>query len=84
MDRKIVEQLISAKGVNAICRDFKVGKRRVTHLREKAREYGYLDGDTPLPTYPSLLFPDPIDGRSLRKSGLSFALRRSRTGLSSV
>lgn len=40
MERKIVEQLVSGKGFNAICRDLKVGKNRVAHIKEKAREYG--------------------------------------------
>ncbi len=38
MDRKIVEQLVSGKGLNAICRDLKAGKNRVSHIQgESAR-----------------------------------------------
>ncbi len=44
MERKIVEQLVSGKSLNAICRELKVGKKRATHIREKARQYGYLEG----------------------------------------
>lgn len=78
MDRKIVEQLITGRGVNAICRDLHVGKRRVAHLREKAREYGYLEGRLPLPPYPEALFPDPIDGRSVRRSETELRLEKIR------
>ena len=75
MDRKIIEQLVSGKGFNAICRDLKVGRKRVAHLREKAREYGYLDGSIPIPPYPETLFPDPVDGRSLKVSEADLQLQ---------
>lgn len=68
MERKIVEQLASGKGFNAVCRDLGVGRNRAAHIKEKAREYGYLDGSTPIPPYPEALFPDPIDGRSVKTS----------------
>ena len=60
MDRKIVEQLVSGKGLNAICRDLQVSRNRVYHVREKAREYGYLDGITPIPPFPEAIFPNPV------------------------
>ena len=78
MDRKIVEQLVSGKGLNAICRDLKVGKNRATHVREKAREYGYLDGITPIPPFPEAIFPDPVDGRSLKTSEADLQLQEQR------
>ena len=46
MERKIVEYLVSGKSFNAICRDLKVGRKRVAHIREMAREYGYMDGNS--------------------------------------
>jgi hypothetical protein len=78
MDRKIVEQLISGKGINAICRDLMVGKNRLSHVREKAREYGYLDGITPIPPFPEAIFPDPVDARSLRTSEADLHLQEQR------
>jgi hypothetical protein len=78
MERKIVEQLVSGKGFNSVCRDLKVGKNRVSHLKEKAREYGYLDGIIPIPPYPEALFPDPIDGRSLKISEADLQLQAQR------
>ena len=78
MERKIVEQLVSGKGFNAICRDLKVGKNRVSHIKEKAREYGYLDGTAPIPAFPEAIFPDPVDGRSLRTSEADLQLQERR------
>jgi len=75
MDRKIVEQLVSGKSFNAICKDLKVGKNRLSHIKEKAREYGYIDGTTPIPPYPEALFPDPVDGRSLKTSEVDLQLQ---------
>ena len=75
MERKIVEQLVSGKSFNAVCRDLKVGRNRVSHIREMAREYGYLEGSTPIPPYPEALFPDPLDGRSLQKSEADIQLQ---------
>ncbi len=40
MERKIVEQLVARKSFNGVCRDLKVGRNRVSHIRELAREYG--------------------------------------------
>jgi transposase len=68
VDRKIVEALLGGKAVNAITRDLKVGKERVRGVRERACEAGYLDGSRPLPPFPEALFPDPVDGRTLRTS----------------
>lgn len=48
MERKIVEQFVLGKGFNAVCRDLGVGRNRAAHVREMAREYGYLDGSTPI------------------------------------
>ncbi len=78
MERKIVEQLASGKKFNAICRDLKVGKNRVSHIKERAREYGYLDGITPIPPFPESVFPDPVDGRSLRTSEPDQQLQEQR------
>ncbi|MFQ5456665.1 MAG: hypothetical protein ACE5EA_10790 [Nitrospirota bacterium] len=78
MERKIVEQLVSGKGINAVCRDLKVGKNRAAHVREKAREYGYLDRSVPIPPYPEALFPDPVDGRSVKTSESDVQLSSQR------
>jgi hypothetical protein len=78
MERKIVEQLVSGKSFNAVCRDLKVGRNRVSHLREMAREYGYLQGSTAIPPYPEALFPDPADGRSEQKSEADAQLQVKR------
>ncbi len=78
MERKIVEQLASGKGFNAVCRDLRVGRNRAAHIKEKAREYGYLDGSTPIPPYPEALFPDPVDGRSLKTSDQDVELQKHR------
>jgi hypothetical protein len=79
MERKIVEQLASGKSFNGVCRDLKVGRNRVSHIREMAREYGYLDGSRLIPPYPEALFPDPIDGRSLQKSEADIELQGQRS-----
>jgi transposase len=73
VDRKIVELLMGGTGVNAIARQLKVSKRRIRALRESAWEYGYLErdgrpGTMKPPPYPEAVFPDPVDGRSLRVS----------------
>ena len=78
MERKIVEQLVSGKSFNAVCRDLKVGRNRVSHIREMARGYGYLEGSTPIPPYPEALFPDPVDGRSQQKSEVDMQLQIQR------
>ncbi len=75
MERKIVEQLVSGKGFNAVCRDLKAGRNRVAHIREKAREYGYLEGRVPIPPYPEALFPEPVDGRSIKPSEADLQLQ---------
>ncbi|MEN9845722.1 MAG: hypothetical protein RIS36_869 [Pseudomonadota bacterium] len=51
VERKIVEKLREGIGVNRICRELKVGKRRVQDTRQRALEAGYLDGSTPIPAY---------------------------------
>jgi hypothetical protein len=68
MERKIVQQLQSGKGVNQITRDLGVSKQRVMMIRAKADEAGYLDGTTTLPPYPATLFAETPDGRSNRVS----------------
>jgi len=73
MDRKIVELLIGGARVNSISRTLRVSKRRIRRLREQAKEYGYLTeeskkGLVELPLYPEGLFPDPVDGGTLRLS----------------
>jgi transposase len=73
VERKIIELLMNGTGVNAIGRTLHVAKRRIRALRERAKEYGYLEADgrrgtMPLPPYPEAIFPDPVDGRSLRVS----------------
>lgn len=73
VDRKIVELLIIGTGVNAIARELHVSKRRIRRLREQAWEHGYLEEDgrpgaVKPPPYPEAVFPDPVDGRSLRSS----------------
>lgn len=68
MERKIVERLLLGEGLNQICRELKVSKRRVMTLRARADELGYLDGSIALPPYPEAIFPDIVDGRSQRTS----------------
>jgi len=68
VERKIVEKLLQGIGVNRVCRELKIGKRKVQETRQKAWEAGYLDGSTPIPGYPESLFPDPYDGRALKES----------------
>jgi hypothetical protein len=78
MERKIVESLLSGRGFNATCKYLRVGKNRVAHIQEKAREYGYLDGKVPIPPYPEALFPDPVDGRSLKSSAADNQLKEHK------
>lgn len=73
VDRKIVELLIGGTGINAIGRTLHVAKRRIRALRERAIQAGYLSADgrpgaTALPSYPQGVFPDGVDGRTLRLS----------------
>lgn len=78
MDRKIVEQLVAGKSFNGVCRDLKVGRNRVSHIRELAREYGYLEGSRAIPVYPEALFPDPADGRTTQESEADKQLQGQR------
>jgi len=83
MERRIVEMLVSGASIKHISRVLHVGKERVRRLREQAREHGYLDeddrpGPAPLPAPPEALFPDPVDGRSLRRSPASLTLEKHR------
>src|ERR1035437_516122 len=80
MDRKIVEMLRGGASVKAVARMMRVAKRRIRTLREQAKEYGYLEADgrlgpAALPPYPEAIFPDPVDGRSLRLSEAHQLLR---------
>lgn len=67
MERKIVEKLVEGIGVNQICRELRVSKRRVRFIRARACEAGYLSGKS-LPAPPEAIFSDTIDGRSTRES----------------
>ena len=78
MERKIVEQLVSGKSFNAVCRDLKAGRNRVSHIREMAREYGYLEGSTPIPSILKRYFQTPVDGRSEQKSEADMQLQGQR------
>lgn len=75
MERKAVEYLSSGKGFNATCKALSIGRNKLAHIREKAREYGYLDCSKPIPPYPEALFPDPVDGRSNNKSEIDKKLQ---------
>lgn len=68
MERKIVERLLLGDGLNRICRELGVSKRRVIMVRAKADEAGYIDGRQSLPPYPEAIFPETEDGRGLRSS----------------
>lgn len=73
MDRKIVELLKCGAGVKQVVKTLQVGKKRVRCLRERAKEYGYLDakgkpGAAALPPYPEAIFPESIDGRTIQPS----------------
>ena len=70
MDRKIVQQLLLGSGVNQIVRELGVSKRRVMKVRARADEAGYLHGSSKLPVYPEALFPESVDGRCRRSSGV--------------
>lgn len=78
MERKIVESLLSGRGFNATCKLLCVGRNRVSHVREKAREYGYLDGSRPIPQYPEAIFPDPVDGRCIKRSETDEQLQKHK------
>lgn len=57
MDRKIVELILDGKSDRQICRDLKVGNRRVKRLRGLAESHGYLGGVS-LPPFPQTLFTE--------------------------
>ena len=44
MDRKILDLILKGKTHRQICRDLKVGSRRVNRVSKLASEHGYLDG----------------------------------------
>ena len=73
MERKIVEMLRGGASLKRVARTLHVAKRRIRALREQAKKQGYLEADgrpgpVGLPPYPEAIFPDPVDGRSLRLS----------------
>lgn len=69
VDRKIVEFLLLEKSINQIVMELCIGKKRVRSVRFQALDAGYLGDPTiALPPYPTALFPDPTDRRSIRPS----------------
>jgi len=73
MDRKIVEMLRGGASVKGVARSLHVAKRRIRVVRERAQAQGYLEADggpgrTALPPYPEAIFPEAVDGRSVRPS----------------
>lgn len=78
MDRRIVQELLSGKGINAIARQLAVSKRRVMQVRGKADEAGYLDRRVELPPYPEALFEEAPDGRANRSSAAWQELEKHR------
>lgn len=62
MERRIVELLLQGKTHRSICRELKVGDRRVRRVRELASACGYLrNGCSAIlpPPFPYALFPEP-------------------------
>ena len=59
MDRKILELILSGKTQRKICRELKVGDRRVNRVRRLASEHGYLSGNA-LPPFPEAIFAEPL------------------------
>lgn len=83
MERKIVENLVGGMGVKAIARLLHVSRARIRNLRERAKEYGYLNadrgrGEVVMPPYPETLFPEPEDGRRLKVSEAQIVLASHR------
>jgi len=80
LERLIFERLAQRKGVKWICRELKVGKKRVLDLRERAVAAGYLDasgaalGPVAPPFPPLPLFGDLIDRRTLKEGAHDAAL----------
>jgi hypothetical protein len=65
MERKIVELLISGKGVNKLSEQLHVCKRRIRNLREQAKIAGYIGGGVTLPPYPEALFQNSKESQSI-------------------
>jgi transposase len=78
MDRKIVEFLISGKGVNKIAQELHVCKRRIRRLREQAQSLGYLGSGVALPAYPSAIFPEDAKVALVSHSGVDELLSAHR------
>ena len=68
MERRIVEGLLTGRSANWLSEHLQVCKKRIKRIREQAQRYGYLDGGVPLPPYPQALFPDVVDGRTVKVS----------------
>ncbi|MBF0441266.1 MAG: IS21 family transposase [Oligoflexales bacterium] len=73
MDRQILMSLLSGKGVNQIAGELHIGKARIRRVRRQAEDAGYFYG-RPLPKWPELLFPDPVDKRHLKEAPICTTL----------
>ncbi len=71
MDRKILQCLIEGFSQRRICRELCVGRERVLRVERKGLELGYIKGESPIPPYPALLWPDDRDRRTERFSDCS-------------
>lgn len=58
IDRKIIEGLLAKKSYRALCRELKVGSRRIAKVEKLALQAGYLDLSVPLPHFPEALFEE--------------------------
>ena len=70
MDRRILELLVSGKTGRQICKELKVGDRRVRRVQAMAEGYGYLSGQVPVPPFPEIIFPEP---EKVKSQGVSDA-----------
>jgi transposase len=57
MERRIVELFLQGKSNRDVCREFKIGDRKVRRIRGLADSYGYLSGERKLPVFPEATFP---------------------------
>lgn len=67
MERRIIEGLLIGKSANELSRELHVCKKRIKRLREDAERAGYFSG-VPLPAFPAALFPEAVDGRTVKQS----------------
>jgi len=58
MERKVVELLIQGKSTREVMGILGIGYRKLSKIKVKAHDSGYLSGAVPLPAYPESLFPD--------------------------